>query len=60
MTMQVENGWKGFKAEYVNGKQINGNNNWQQQKEINDSATLRALGLSRSQTSFIDMIEGEA
>lgn len=51
--------WRNWVRRQESSSPINGKKTWQSQKEINDSATLKALGLSRQQSSFIDIIEGE-
>ena len=53
-----QRGWTGFKAEWVIDKPKTPT--YAEQKQINDSATLRALGLRRSSFSTpFDFIEGE-
>ena len=54
MTMQVENGWKGFKAEYALGQQRSGKTQYQ----INQDATARAL-FGSSVSAEPRLIEGE-
>jgi hypothetical protein len=58
LAMCCERGWVGFKADWVQSQQSNLPTGYQAQKEINDTATLRAIGLSRSPSNFREVIEG--
>jgi len=52
-----QRGWRGFKAEWISENQKTPN--FAEQKQINTSATLRAIGLSRVNPSpSFDFIEG--
>ena len=55
LAMCCQRGWRGFKADWVASQKPT---TYQTKKEINDSATLRALGLARAPTGF-NVIEGE-
>ena len=58
LAMCCQRGWRGFKAEWISDKQKAPT--YAEQKQINDSATLRAIGLSRASFSTpFDFIEGE-